>query len=91
MRITSIVIVFFTLATDSTGFAPRAAAPVIQSIAYSVYSAVFYESADMLSTSSHSAFLSLFSSTAKTARKFNAPAKSEGAVTEEHVRALFKL
>ncbi len=81
----------FTLATDSTGFAPRAAAPVIQSIANSVYSAVFYEAADMLSTSSRSTSLSLFRLTAKAARKFNALAKSEGAVTEGEVRALFEL
>ena len=79
MRFASIAIAF-TLATGSTGFAPRAAAPAIQSIANSVYSPAF-----------RSTSLSLFKSQARAARKFNAPAKSEGAVTEAEVRALFEL
>jgi hypothetical protein len=90
MRFASIAIAF-TLATGSTGFAPRAAAPAIQSIANSVYSPAFYEAADVANTSSRSTSLSLFGSQARAARKFNAPAKSEGAVTETEVRALFEL
>ena len=90
MRFASIVIAL-TLATGSTGFAPRAAAPAIQCIANSVYSPAFYEVADVANTSSRSTSLSLFKSQARAARKFNAPAKSEGAVTETEVRALFEL
>jgi hypothetical protein len=90
MRFASIAIAF-TLATISTGFAPRAATPAIQSIANSVYSPAFYEAADVANTSSRSTSLSLFKSQARAARKFNAPAKSEGAVTEAEVRALFEL
>ena len=90
MRFSTIAIAF-TLATKSTGFAPRAAAPAIHSIANSGYSPAFYEAADVPRTSSRSTSLSLFSVSAKAARKFNAPAKSEGAVTEAEVRALFEL
>ena len=90
MRFASIVIAL-TLATGSTGFAPRAAVPATQSITKSVYSPAFYEAADVPSTSSRSTSLSLFSVSAKAARKFNAPAKSKGAATETEVRALFEL
>jgi len=90
MRFASIAIAF-TLATISTGFAPRAATPATQSITKSVNSPAFYEAAGEPSYSSLSTSLSLFGSQARTARKFNAPAKSEGAVTEAEVRALFEL
>jgi hypothetical protein len=90
MRFASIAIAF-TLATGSTGFAPKAAAPTIHSITNSGLSPAFYEAADVPRTSGRSTSLSLFSSSAKAARKFNSPAKTEGAVTEAEVRALFAL
>ena len=90
MRFASIAIAF-TLATKSTGFAPRAAVPAIHSIADFGYSPAFYEAADVPHTSSRSTSLSLFGSQARAAKKFNAPAKSERAVTEAEVRALFEL
>jgi hypothetical protein len=90
MRFASIAIAF-TLATKSTGFPPRAAGPAIHSIADSGFSPTFYQAANVPRTFSRSTFLSLFSSQARAARKFNAPAKFEGAVTEAEVRALFEL
>ncbi len=90
MKFASIAIAF-TLATKSTSFAPRAAAPAIHSIANSGYSPAFYKAADVPHTSSRSTSLSLFASQARAARKFNAPAKSKGAITEAEVRALFEL
>jgi hypothetical protein len=90
MRFASIAIAL-TLAKKSTGFAPRVAAPAIHSVPNFGYSPAFYEAAHVPHTSSRSTSLSLFRSSAKAARKFNAPAKSEGSPTEAEVRALFEL
>ena len=92
MRFLSIAIAF-ALATKSSGFSPKAATPAIHSIVTSGYSSAFYEAADVPSTSSRSTSLSLslVRSKSRAARKFNAPAKSQGDITEAEVRALFEL
>jgi hypothetical protein len=66
MRFASIAIAF-TLATCSTGFAPRAAAPAIHSIANFGFSPAFYEAANVPRTSIRSTSLSLFSLSTKAA------------------------
>ena len=89
MRFASIAIAF-TLAIKSDGFAPQAQTSAIHGLSTSVYSPVAYQAADVSSSTS----LSLFSSASRAARKsrkFNAPAKSDGAPTEKEVRALFEL
>ena len=84
MKFASIAIAF-TFATKSNGFVPKAATSAIHCM--SKNSPVIFEAADVPSSTS----LSLFKSASRAARKFNAPAKSDGAPTEKEVRALFEL
>jgi hypothetical protein len=86
MRFASVAIAF-TLATKSNGFVPTTDTSAIHGLSNSGYIPVIYQA----STVSSSTSLSLFSSATRAARKFNAPAKSDGAPTEKEVRALFEL
>lgn len=87
MKFTSIVVAFLVSKTSS--FSPNAAVPAVRRTAASQH--VFYDVDTQPRTIGRSTSLSLFGSRWRNARKLNAPANSEGDITENEVRALFDL